>query len=505
MKKLLIVIFALFVFWAPVLADYSINLEQFLNGFFSVVVKNEELPKSFEYIQLKYKNVNKWTKLYKNLQKAVYLDLFPNANIELPLGQKLTQLQVTNIIKKWFDFIETGDARKIANIDWLRDILLDIQNKQIDQSLYNWTTKNDNADLSNDIDDITSSPLFKDILVRLNSTYISSGSLDEKAMLYGSLKWLVDWLHDPYTSFFPPTEAKSFDDQLQGEYFGIGAYVEMNKPGKLIITAPIVWSPAEKAWLKWWDRVIKINDHIVTEEYSLDTVISWIKWPAKTTVILKIMRDGKVIEISVIRDKIVIKNIETKIYDSWTKWSICYVGIHMFDMWVANDFDTAMQETSKYNCTKYVFDLRNNPGGSLEEVADMLNYFVPNKETSILIKSKFENEEIISSQPKYKKLTWDTVRVIINKWSASASEIFAWVIKDYISKALIIGENSFGKWSVQNLLNYSDWSMLKYTVAKRYTGKSKTWIDHIGFAPDVKIIDNTGTVIDEILEYALKN
>jgi C-terminal processing protease CtpA/Prc len=116
---------------------------------------------------------------------------------------------------------------------------------------------------------------------------------------------------------------------------------------------------------------------------------------------------------------------------------------------------------------------------------------------------KYKNEEhkIIASDNK-KKLTDENIIILINWGSASASEIFAWVIKDYVPNSILLWTKTFWKWSVQNLINYTDWSMFKYTVAKRYTGLSEKNIDHIWFDPDLKLEDNIKTEMDEVLEVA---
>lgn len=485
-------------FFTPVFAGYYLNLQDFLNSYFNVVIQKNQLPSSYKYIQLKYTNIPEGTKLYTTLQKAVYLDLFPNAHIALPLDKPLTQQQAISIMSQGFDGLWSGDIKQLVTVDWLRDILLDVQDMQIKKWLITPAEDGQNNPLSQSL-------ILQDIYTRLNTSYISSGSLDQNAMIYWWIKGMVEGLNDPYTSFFPPTDAQSFNDEIQGQYYGIGAYVEMHKPWEMMIIAPMKGSPAEKAGLKWGDRILQIGDHQVTQEISIDTATSWIKWPAGTTITLKILRDMKVLNFTVTRAKVVVKNVDSTIYGSWANGSICSVALRMFDVWIANEFDAIMKDLSTKHCTKYIFDLRNNPGGSLEDVARMLNYFVPTQSPSIIVKSKFQVEQINADNTLYPKLTGDKVRVLINGWSASASEIFAGVIRDYVPHALLIGEKSYGKWSVQNLLGYPDGSMFKYTVAKRYTGKSQQNIDKIWIKPDVTIVDATGTTIDEVMEYALKH
>ncbi len=497
MKKIWLFILIIISFITPVFANYWLDLEQFLTTYVDVVLKDITIPDSYRYIQLKYPNVSGWTKLYQTLQKAVYLDLFPNAKIDLPFDKKITQEQAINIISQSFDVDAFVGKKQLITVDWLVEVLLQVQELKTQNKFLESYQKPQNNDIANN-------PLFLDVYKKLQENYLSESWLNITWLLYGSIKWFVEWLHDPYTSFFPPTEATSFSEEMQGEYYGIGAYVEMNKPWELIIISPMKWSPAEKIGLLGGDRVVEINDVFVDKDMSVYTATSLIKWLVGTTVKLKILRDGKLLDFVVTRQKIIIQNIEFTLYEKWNQ-NICFVGITMFDLWVAQKFQKIMAELSNKNCNKYVFDVRNNPGWSLDEVVRMLNYFVPNDETIVVVKSRFITEEIVSWNSSFEKSQKTPVRVLVNEWSASASEIFAGVMKDYLKNILIVWQKTFGKGSVQELVNYSDGSMLKYTIAKRYTGKSKINVDKNWITPDKIISDKKETPEDEVLEWALEN
>lgn len=487
----------IFSFITPVFAEYGLTFEQFLTSYVNVVTQDKNIPNTYNYIGLKYPNVSKWTEMYTILQKAVYLDLLPNARIDLPFDKQITQENAKNIISRSFDVLTSIDDKKsLLTVDWLKDILLEVQQLDINNNQPETSLQQNN--------NITNDALFLDVYKRLKLNYLYDTWLDKKSLLYGAIKWLVEWINDPYTAFFPPTEATNLNEELQWEYYGIWAYVEMNMPWDLVIVSPIKNSPAEKIWLLWGDRVVQIDDTFVDKNISLTKATSLIKWPIWTTVKLKIVRDGKLLDFSVIRQKIIIKSVESKILKQEDA-NICLVTISMFDFGVANDFQKAMNELSTKNCVKYIFDVRNNPGWWLNEVIRMLNYFVPNGETSVLIKTKFISEEVIAWDSPTEKITNAPIRILINQWSASASEIFAGVIKDYAPKALLVGVKTFGKWSVQELYNYQDGSMLKYTIAKRYMWKSQINIDKVGISPDKLIIDKKDTPEDEVLEWAIKN
>ena len=494
MKKISLLLLLLCAFITPVFADSSLNLGQFLQVYFSVVTQNVSIPNSYTSIQPKFTNISSKNDLYPLIQKAIYLDIFPNAHIDLPLNQKITEFQATTILHRWFPTIATGDASRLLSLDWLKNILLSLQTMQI-------KTYAQSAVKTTSGDFFTQSELYQDVLHRLKSTYYFQSGLNQTGALYGGIKGMVEWLNDPYTSFFPPVDANQFEDQLQGEFFGIWAYVEMNQPGFFVITATIDGSPAQKIGLRAWDRIYQIDDHVIDENVPLSQAVQWIKGPLGTEVALKYFRDGKLMTSKVTRAKITVPNIESKIYSG----GVCIISLRMFDFWVAQRFETMLWEMSSKHCSKYIFDLRNNPGGSLQEVSSMLDYFVPTGSSTVSVKSRTDEQILFSSKTTYPKLTGANIRILINKWSASASEIFAGVVHEYVPGALLVGTQSYGKGSVQDVIYYDDGSLLKYTVAKRYTWKKDINIDKIWFVPDVKIEDSISTGKDAVLDWALRH
>lgn len=497
MKKISLPLLLLCAFISPVFADSYLNLEQFLRGYFSVVTQSVEIPNSYTSITPKFINIPVKSILYPLLQKAIYLDIFPNAKMELPLTKQITEFQATAIIHRAFPTIATGDQNKLITMDWLVKISLSLQNMQIQQLLA--STKNS---VPNDF--LSQSELYKDVLDKLHTKYYFQSGLNQTGLLYGAIQGMVKWLNDPYTSFFPPVEANQFEDQIQGEFFGIGAYVDMEQAGIFTITATIEGSPAQKVGLLAQDRIVQVDDHIIDEKVSLNQAVQRVKWPAGTVVSLKYLRAWKLLTTKVTRAKIVVPNIESKVYTG-DKDLVCFVSIRLFDTRIARDFNQIIGTLSSQHCSKYIFDLRNNPGGSLQEVVDMLDYFVPSKSPIVAVKTRTDEQILLAWPTVYPKLTGENIRILMNKWSASASEIFAGVVREYVPGALLVWTQSYGKWSVQNLESYADGSLLKYTVAKRYTWKKDTNIDGIWFTPDIKIEDTVGTGKDALLDWALKN
>lgn len=476
-------ILASLIIWTSLIGFSSaaniLNLGDFLTVYFQWVSK--EIPESYKYIDIKYENINKNTPLYKSLQKWIYLDLFPNIESKLPIDKYLTQEKVV-----WLLWLKQN--RKFDYTKWEK-ITTDWTNRIISESL--------NVNVSNVNKEKITQKIFDDIKNKLNKNYIYPENMKDKNMEYGAIQWYIDAINDKYTVFFPPSDAKNFDDSLNGSFEGIGAYIDMVEPGKIIIKAPLKDSPAEKYGLKAWDIILEVWKNKVTKETSIKELINWIKWPDGTYINILIKRWNQKKLLKIKRWKIILPNIESKVLE----WDNCYMSINQFNWQSRIQFEDAINNFSNKNCSKYIFDVRNNPGWVLTDVWYMLNYFVPDNKTIVSMKYKNGERRIIAND-KVKKLNNEDIVVLVNEWSASASEIFAGVIKDYVPNSILLWTQTFGKWSVQNLINYTDWSMLKYTVAKWYTGWSEKNIDHKWLKPDLKLEDNIKTKMDEILEVA---
>jgi len=475
-------------------ADSSLTREQFFTSYVDVVSQNSAPSQSYTGIVLKYKGIVKNTPIYQTMQKAVSYKLFPNASLTLPLTSMVTEDKICAIVKRTFAITSSCTPWQWASSSRLDMLLYQVQilQKQQNAVLQIKLTSDWYLDVSslNQISDV------------LNTSDLNAKNISEKYTIYSTIQSMVDGANDPYTVFFPPTEAQQFNEELEGEFEGIWAYVEMTKPGELIITAPIGDSPAEEAGLEAWDRILKIDEHRITSKIDITTAVSWIKWPAGTDVTLLVLRNKKSLTFTLTRAAVTVKNVVAKTYSGTT----CYMSIGMFGYGVSSEFATAMAKVfGKNKCKKYIFDVRNNPGWSLEEVSNILSYFVPTGEPTVFVDSTLWEENLVASAIDGNKLTNKKLVILINQSSASASEIFAWTIKDYIPSTSLIGETSYGKWSVQELTEYPDGSMLKHTIAKWFTGKSKTTIDHIGIKPDVQIFDDPTTIADEQLQAALKN
>lgn len=320
--------------------------------------------------------------------------------------------------------------------------------------------------------------LYWKVWKKLNDGYVDETALDRQKMVYGSIKGMVDSLEDPYTVFMTPDEAKEFDASLNGTLEGIGAELTV-KDKMLTIVSAIKGSPAEKTGLLPDDIIYKI-DGTVASELTLPQAITKIRGKKGTKVTLTLIRKGmeKPFDVSIIRDQVNIASVEASLKDK----SIAYISIHEFSDKTKKEFDKAMRESDLKNAKGIIIDLRYNGGGYLHTSVELLSEFIKGKKEAVIIKKRqgTSNEVIyVSGHASFADVP---LVVLVNKGSASASEIFAGAIQDH-KRGIILGEQTFGKGSVQEVDALPDGSSLRYTIAKWYTPSGKS-ISDVGITPD---------------------
>lgn len=463
---------------------------------------NEDVLESYKYIELQFTDIKKGTDEYDALQKLVYLDIFKNTKGKLYPEKNINAYGLLKYAENlfWISFSQFNKAeieklkKRNANVEDLQkitDILQEALNKdefipKIDETI------------------LQKREMFLDVYKTLLDNHYDKENLSETEMIYKAIEWLTVGTGDKYTNFFPPVENKSFQDQLNGEYEGIGAYVEMETPWELKIVSPIPWSPSEKSGLKGGDIVLKVDGKEVTKENSLGEVVSWIKGPAGSKVKLTIKRDELTFDVEVERQKIIIKEIESKKIDNTTY----YIQIKKFSDIVFTQFkETIANIATDESANKIIIDLRNNPGGYLDEVNSMLSLFIP--EWDVVSYVKYTDFTIANKSKGYDALDLGKYKIVIlqNSGTASASEIMIGTLKDYFPEITTVGETSYGKWSVQTIKEYDDGSSLKFTIAKWFTGKNKNGIDWVGIIPDIELkLDEEGfkNGVDNQLQKAIE-
>lgn len=320
--------------------------------------------------------------------------------------------------------------------------------------------------------------MFWDVWNRAKKDYIKKDTPDTK-LFYGALSGIVSSLNDPYSVFLDPDTAKEFNDDLSGEFEGIGAEIGF-KAGQLVIIAPLPGTPAEKAGLKAGDKILAI-DKKNTATFSLEYAVSIIRGKKGTEVTLKIFRDGEKEsrDVTITRNKIAIDSVKWEM----KKDDVAYIKITSFAKDTEGKFAQAVRELIAKNPKGLIIDLRNNPGGFLETAVQLSGYWIDGK-TVVIEEFGDGKRDPYSSTTKPSLKDMKTI-VLVDGGSASASEIVAGALQDY-GKATLVGKKTFGKGSVQDLQQLKDGSAIKLTIAKWLTPLGRS-INEEGIKPDVEV------------------
>lgn len=354
---------------------------------------------------------------------------------------------------------------------------------------------NNGATISSDVN----FDLYWEVWQNLKVDFVDKNKIVDKEMFYGSLKGLAASMGDPYTIFMDPKTTKEFNDDLAGTFEGIGAEVGLRNEIVTII-APLDGLPAAKAGIKAGDKIIAIDGKTALG-LSADEAVKLIRGPKGTKVTLTIMRNktDKPKDYTITRDIIIVKSVTTEL----RKDGIYVIKVSNFNNDTDALFAAAVQNILIKNPKGLILDLRNNPGGYLESAIMMASEWV--KEGPVVVEQFNNNRRNEDFALGNARLANFPTIVLVNGGSASASEIVAGALRDY-KKATIVGENTYGKGSVQTIKDLSDGSSLKVTVAKWLTPAGDA-INDKGIKPNVEIKftqDNIDKNIDPQFNKALE-
>lgn len=363
--------------------------------------------------------------------------------------------------------------------------------------IYNENSSQKNLDFS----------LFWEAWNILEKKYIDKDKLDPQKMYYGAIKGMVASLEDPYTFFLTPEENKESKLDLEGKFYGIGAYLGL-KDYKIVVVAPLKDSPAEKAGLKAGDIILKVNGES-TEGWTLQKAVKKIRGPKGTKVELTIAREDQTKTISIIRDEINVPSVEFSIENAGKyledeklkNKKFAYVKLIQFGDNTNKEWDKTADEVYKKwksgEIKGLILDLRDNPGGYLLSAVHIAEEFL--SKGKLIVKQQYvDRSPKLYYSERNGKLIGIPLVILVNQGSASASEILAGALQDY-KTATLVGEKTFGKGSVQEKIDLSRGAGIHVTVAKWILPDGR-WINGKGIEPDIKIelkTENGNTITKE--------
>lgn len=340
----------------------------------------------------------------------------------------------------------------------------------------------------------------------LNKRFVPAGTttpeVTSKEKIWGSIQGLASSYGDPYTVFFPPEESKAFEEEISGSFGGVGMEIDIIN-NTLTVVAPLKGTPAEKADIRAGDKIIMIGDKSAAG-MSTTEAVKFIKGNPGTPVTITFSREGapEPLVKTLVRDIIEIPIVDTKKLPD----GIFVIELYSFSANSPNLFRSALREFVESGSNKLILDLRNNPGGYLEAAIDMASWFLPRGK--VITTEDFGGKQEAKA---YRSRGYDVFNenlkfaILINEGSASASEILAGALSEY-DKATLIGGQTFGKGSVQELVPITSDTSLKITVAHWFTPNGKS-ISVGGLTPDIEVEvtpENTKDDADPILKKAIE-
>ena len=342
--------------------------------------------------------------------------------------------------------------------------------------------------------------LFGEVLEKINKEYVDE--INQSESMDSAIDGLLQSL-DPYSSYMSPEVFNEMQTETSGEFGGLGIEVTMES-GVVKVISPIDDTPASKAGIKAGDYIVKI-DNTQVQGKSLSEAVDLMRGPVGSGIELTVRRRGerKALTFYIVREIIEIKSVKADLIEK----NIGYIRLTSFNENSANQIEKEIKSLEKNKDLKaYILDLRNNPGGLLSQAITISDFFLNNGEiVSTKGRKSSENRKWFAKKGDLTK--GKTLVVLINYGSASASEIVAGALKDH-KRAILLGENSFGKGSVQSIIPLKNKGAIRLTVARYYLPSGKS-ISEVGVSPDIEIDEDSDefrikTETDNQLNYAIK-
>lgn len=315
----------------------------------------------------------------------------------------------------------------------------------------------------------------------IDTYHLNAADANAKERVYGAMRGLVGALDDPYSEFFDPKDSKKFEEDVQGNFGGIGAEIG-KRDGTIVVIAPLAGMPAERAGLLPGDAILLVNASS-TDGLSVDETVRMIRGPQGSEVVLTVLRKGWEVprDFSIVRDTIIAPTLDAELREG----DIAYIKLHSFNANASELFRQALLNTLLKGAQGMVLDLRNNPGGYLEVAVDIAGWFLPR---GTLVVKEESRQGVLDELRAYGTgaLKNFPVLILVNEGSASASEILAGSLRDN-RQVRLFGQTTFGKGTVQQIVDLRDGSTLKLTIA-HWVLPSGQILEGEGLAPDTEVV-----------------
>lgn len=323
------------------------------------------------------------------------------------------------------------------------------------------------------------------------------GEIDDEKVLNETIKGYVNGLGDKYSEYYTKEEWAEFEESALGNYYGIGIYMSQNEDNNIVIASVIKGSPAEEVGLQAEDIIVSIDNQDFLGKKP-EEASNLIKGSENEKVKLKIARGNEYKDFEVVRREVKIYHVETEMLDN----NIGYISLLTFDTGCADELKQALTELKAQGANKFILDLRYNTGGLVDEALTISNYFLA-KDTTLLYTVDSDDNKVETKAEEEPIDTESDIVVLVNYYSASASEILTGALKDN-GRATVVGEKTYGKGVIQNVFQLTDGSVLKLTFAEYFT-PNESKINEVGIEPDYVVelpTEDTENPTDTQLEKA---
>ncbi len=439
---------------------------------------------------VKYSGISGRYTLYDALKRGIYYGMIPNTSTELHPDTPMTDRAFARLLQKDFGLVIQADISPLTFADYEK-FMKNVRTSFAYKVIHALNQKDDTSTAPVDtapapalgvvrLPTADNFYVLENVYSILQDNHLHADSLVQKDLVYAAAEGMVSELGDQYTKFFRPDASADFHNTLDGTIVGIGVVIEVDPQGYLSITDVVSHSPAEKAGIMPKDRIIQINTQSVSTKNGISDDILLLRGKEGTSVDLVIQSGKNIKNLTITRQKIQVKLVDTSILTNAFQVKFSEVGFGTDPL-----MKTALQKFLDSGKKRLILDLRNNPGGSLFETKNILNYFIDAGNPTMIL--SYPRVDITSYAIDAAMTDWSRYEIVIlmNHDTASAAEVIATTLREYFPKSVaIIGETSYGKGTVQELVPFEDNSLLKYTVAKWLTPKNKISIDKVGIKPD---------------------